>query len=362
LRFNKIGEITFHTGFLANHRFIGIYDDQSSRSQLFYFGDPTTHKIIKFFSMSGIYEFTIPLKAAIDSLGDISHFQVVSPDTVVVFGQHNNQIVMVNKKGDVWKSLDLNKIVEPYNNFKLSYVTTYSGSCIDHNEMYLHLEYLSKTDTTATLTPKYYFAEALYVPYFLKLSDPYDQKKISIQFGLDNFYKRFMTDSVAMSELVRYSVLNNKIAVFSIFSDSLYLITKDSLHISNIIKIESDYTKIGAQPIDLYSDEDYADYLQNIVRFKGYIAKVIYDRDHSLFLIAISCENKKRVPLARDFSYCFYNDDGSKIDEIFFSKEDFDPGLLYSCRGKYYVALKSNPNMGNTEQKSNKFGIYEILY
>ena len=351
LKFFQVGEVSFDVGYLSNHRYIGLIDDVSESLEYVYFGEPVTFKCIKFFDLAGEFKFEVSLRNAIDSIGKIGHLQVISPDSILVFGQYNNKILAINRKGEVWFAIDLNQNILPYHGHQFTYSTTYSGSCFFRDTLYLTPEYMAQSPGAITPGPNEYFKAALDQPYFLRINKFLDKTQSNYSFGLNSFYRQFMNDSMAMGELRRYSVLDENVAVFSIYSDTLYLFNSSSLQCIQKIHVVSSNTKIGVNPVQLYGDVDYAEYQSKIARFGGYISKVIYDSEYHFFVISIAWENKEKIPKGRMYSFCIYTKDGERLGEIALNKDDYDSGIVYYFKGLYYIKTASNDKEGRDKTK-----------
>ena len=179
----------------------------------------------------------------------------------------------------------------------------------------MHVDYAAPSRESENLGPKEYFKEALDFPYFLRIENVLDTGAIKYEFGLKKFYRRFMSDSVAMTELFRYSVDDGGVLISSVFSDSLYMIKDDLSDVNNVFQIKSDVTGIGVAPVNLLED-DYSSYLLDIVRYKGYISRAYFDIGHNVYVVVVSSEHKKGRPESHFFTFCIYSPEGVKLNEI----------------------------------------------
>ena len=357
LTFVKVDELEFHPGFLSNHKYIGIINENE---RMFYFGDPVTNKKIKFFRMNGELAYTVPLQSALSKVNSIKHFQVVSLDTILVFGDYNGKIAVIDRKGEIWRYRDLTKEVKPYNNVKVYYSTSYSGRFYQNGTLFMHFDYAAEHPEDENLQPKEYFAYALDYPYFLKIDNVLDTGLLDYSFSLNRFYRRFMSDSCAMTEPFRYSLLGNQMLISSIFSDSLYFISENFDRVESAIQIKSNRTSIGVRPVRLF-EEDYMEYLNEEVSRKGYIAKVLYDKNKDFYLVVVCGKYSKSAPEDYEVTYCFYSRNGDKIEEVTFPIKKFTPKLIFEHDSKYHILVKTQGERKfNPEIDNYKFNVYEI--
>lgn len=354
VHFHKVNDVSFNIGFLSNHRLMGLVEDELTGKDLFYFGDPVTYKELRYFNLKGDAEFVVPLQEVIDVVRAIGHFQVISPDTIIIFCEYNNLISIINRNGHVWYSLDLNNRIKPFQNHNYTYRTTYSGSCVEGNTLYLTLEYMADSLGKPAPPLKQFFAHSLDLPYFVRIDNFFDTLNFSYVYGLKAFYRNFMNDSMAMGELRKYTYLSNGLVVFSNFTNRLFIINPISMDIDTSFVIYSKYTSIGVKPVKLIGEDVYIKYLNSEVRYGGYISKVIYDPINRYYIVVIAWKNNDKVPKVRDYSYCVYTGDGKKVTEMLLDTDIYNSGLIYFYKDKYYVS--------STSEKSEYFDNTKIQF
>lgn len=362
----KSAEYSFDVGFLSNHKFMGVIGSElaptgDTNRILFYFGDPITQKKIKFFNAYNNLVFTTPLFLAHDTLDGIRHFEIFGKDSIIVFGAHNDKLAIINFAGEILGVLSFESRIKPYLDWWLDYYPTYSGSCIDKNNLFLYVEYYSPSKEIPPSPPTTFFANALNAPFFLKIRNFADTNKMEFTFGLFNFYRRFMNDTMAMTELVRYNVERDELILFSIFSDSLYFINKDSLTIDRTFRVRSSYTSVSSPPVRLTSTQAYEDYLKQVLRFKGYISKVMFDDKYDMYMILVAHTFNPEKDTSRVYSLCLYSADGKKLQDLTWPQTDGEAGIIYQYGGSYYIL-----NVENRDRKKEgyqvKYEQYELVY
>ena len=362
----KSAEYLFDVGFLSNHKFMGVISSElaptgDTNRVLFYFGDPITQKKIKFFNADNNLVYTTPLLLVHDTLDGIRHFEIFAKDSILVFGAHNDKLAIVNFSGEILGVLHFESRIKPYLDWWLDYYPTYSGSCVDKNDLFLYVQFYSLSKKIPTNPPTTFFADALNAPFFLRIRNFADSIKMEYTFGLFNFYRRFMNDSMAMTELVRYNVENNQLILFSLFSDTLYFINEDSLTIDHAFRIESSFTSVSSPPVRLTSTQAYQDYLKNVLRYKGYISKVMFDDKHSIYVILVAHTFNPEKNRTRDYSLCLYNSNGEKIQDLSWPEAEGEAGIIYQYGSNYYILNVENNDLKNQGYKV-KYEQYKLVY
>lgn len=347
VHFQKTGTVEFNVGFVANHRFRGILQDSISDQHLFYFGDPVSRKVIKVFDQHGDLRFDVPLQESIRALNEIETFEVKSADTILVFGKQNNKIVIIDHSGKVWRTIALDSVIRPYNNLYLKYRPSAIGHSLYGRMCVLKVEYQSRGVNEPSPTIQEYFPESLDLPYFLKIENIYSADDLIYSWGQFGFYRQFMNDTLAMAELPTYSFEQNISQVFSIYSDSLYIVNNVDLALKVKFKIVSKDTDIGSHPLNLRMFSKYEQYL-NEIKYEGHIVKSLYDPINDCYVVSVACENKEKIPLPRRYTYCILDSDGKQLAELKLGDSN-SQGLMYYFDGIYYV---SNTDFENESDKN----------
>lgn len=352
LRYSE--SITFDSGLRSNPKFAGFFKDKNSNEEFFFVADPVTKKRIDLFDQNGQRKQSIPLDNASEKLNEIKHFQIISKDTILTFSEHTGRIAIINSNGNIWKYWELDSIIQSYNNYYISYPPPYTTTFTTNDTVYLQVEYVSKSKNTEAPNVVDYFKEALYVPYMIGIYNLYDDS-LKYEFGIDSFYTRFMNENKAMTEFKKISIINNRIVITSVHSDSVYIFNK-SMEFEFAFKVSSNYTDVGVEPVQLISTETYYDYLINKVSFGGSIHRVNYVPEIDCYLIEIKLQRQDKNDSPPEVSCALYKSDGTKICEQKLPK-GYSIGYSYYKNGKLYLI---NDSEDSRKMGKYKFDIYEI--
>lgn len=347
--------LVFQPKMRCNPKFVGCYNDNIIKEELFYFGDPVTAKRIDFFTLTGVKKLSIPLDSSSMKIGGIKHFQIISIDTVLVFSEHSGKIAIINSKGNVWKYWDLAKDVKPYNNFNLTYTTPYTTSFVSRDSVYLHVGYISSGKGIPSPQAIDYFKESLLVPYMIRVFNVYGDT-LRYEYGIDSFYLRFMTFDKAMTELTKHSLVNNRIIINSQFSDSLYLYNM-GMDLESAFKVSSKFSDVRIEPVELTSNEEFFRYGKEVVPYGGSIERVVFIPSYNVYMIEVMLSRKQKAKSPYEFSFLLYKSNGQKIGEQRFSSKIYKGNYYYYSNGKIYI---SNDADDVIKSGTYNFDVYEI--
>lgn len=358
----KIGEVKYETGYLSNHRFVDIFCDIRDGKDYIYFGEPTTKKLITVFDMFGKRKVIIPLDNVIKKINTIENIKIISWDTILIFGAHNNKIANIDSLGNIRSIIMLDKRVKYGTGEILEHITSQYSEFYSNGTLYFKNMFVSASKESEVPQVNSYFGFALNIPYFLKVQNLISIDDIKYTFGLDSFYRRFMSDSIAMSEPAYFSLCNEKIVVFSIFTDTLYIVDTAFLKIMNKIKIVSSYSKLFSKPFNVNKLSGYQEYLNYILKNNGSINRVYCNPINNNYIIIALHENKQDPKLERTiwtYSVIIYTDEGKKIGEQLLEDAYLIPAATLLYKGNLYISTNSLLNPGYNE-KIEKYDIYKL--
>ena len=334
-----------------------IYYDKQKKENCIYFSDAVTDKTIKVFDMNGNLLQNISLSPALNAIGKIRSIQMVSLDTIIINSSQTNKIAVINRQGEVWRKIHLDTLLtdKKGNHFELWTMITISPNgetLISPCEWRYNVRDVSENkEPKNDLDISRYFHKNNFVsPYFCKISNLYSKKPI-IEYGLYNFYGNIGTSENIFAGLPRYAYVNNKLFVFSIYSDILFEIEPTTMKIKQKTKINSAHTSVGAKHL-LKNDDitlgNIEDVVNLILRTEGYVYDIEYDAINEQYYvivfhkISINTPKEKQGNNARPFSLVIYDKAFKKLDEHTFDNKDHSCSLLGSKEGVMFQRKQNN--------------------
>ncbi|MDD2412864.1 MAG: hypothetical protein PHN55_12830 [Dysgonamonadaceae bacterium] len=357
-KLEKVNDIEFNIGYTFVPRNAGICYDYTEKKELIYFANPISQKCIKFFTVDGKLNDSITLRNAIKELANIDGISVISKDTIIINSQYTNRYVVVNRKGEVWLSVDMNELIDKTElNFYEFGMSSVSNSSADKNTLMLNCcWYYNKKDRMMNKEPKEEFANCQYVynslnesPYFFKVSG-FLTSTPTVSFGLKRFYKKIATYSGCSTESKKYSLIGDYTYVFSAFLNTILKVNTSTMKIEKRIEVNSDYTTIGTPMPKITEESMY--HLQDTVlingRTKGLIARMYYSKEQEKYYVIVYHEVKNvkgllEEDLRRHFSIIIYDKAFKKLhEEAFMDGVYLGWGALVTSQG--LLIPKNNTN------------------
>ncbi len=355
-------DITFDIGY--NYSSSGTYYDKAEATTYIYFADFVSKKCIKTFDLNGKKVDSISLKEATEILEDINSITILSLDTILINSMHTNQLVIIDRNGCVWKNLNLNPLLNDYkgNHYEMAS----SGQNILKNGSLLFRSYwnFNSIDQKNKAEPennldflKYYYFNCFNAPHFIVLSNMFSERP-KIQFLQEGFYKNLSSSPDIFSESPNYSVLNNSVYDFSVYSDCLFRSDQVDLGIEKRIEIKSDYTKIGIKPLSINEEtiQLFQEKMNKGYWTKGFISNVFYNQVDKEYYVLVFHEIKKETVssqnLYRNFSVIIYNASFTEKKEYCFREGIYKSGYSIMTSEGLIMPKKINSNKTISDGKT----------
>jgi len=356
----KVKDIEFNIGFEADR--IGNYFDENTKTELLYFHDYHCRKKILFFDLNGNFIDSVPLIEARNYLKDINNLDIISMDTIVVNSKHlnKNKIVVIDRKGKIWKTIDIDSIADKYNGRKYRMHTSFYKNYINNKkDIFLTPTYYPEDDIGIIKSNEkfkkgafQYYKDCYEIsyesPYFLKISN-FLSPKPKCEYGLKDFYKNLSNKPINLNELSKFLFINNKLLVCSQFSDTIYNIDIDKMIINNKYPINSKYSKLFRKPLPM-TEESYKNIWEKSLlesQLSGSISNLLFNNKTNKYNVIVYHEiNQQALDTLefteRPFSILVY-------DTLFNKKEEFA-----FTDGLYWGGISIMTSEGLMIKKNNK--------
>ncbi|CAN5458799.1 hypothetical protein BH10BAC1_BH10BAC1_08670 [soil metagenome] len=345
-------EIEFNIGF--NYSTHGVFYNKSNATEYIYFADYTSKKCLKIFSLDGELVDSISLKSAVEELDEINRISIISPDTIVINSRYSNKIAILNKKGICWKRLDLDTLLNDKNGNHYEIGCSIPNILKDGSLLFRsYFKYnthdlLNKTEPEDQLGYMKYFYKNCYTsPRLIKVTNIYSERP-TVTFALHNFYKNISPSPDIITESPNYSVLNNFVFDFSVFSDQLFQINSKTLTIEKKIQIKSKYSPIGFKPIPINEQTilTVQDVINQNYRTKGFLSNIFYNSTKNEYYVLVFHEIKKENVNKQDyykaFSVIIYDSTFTNSREYQFAATEYQSGFAIMTEEGLMIPKKEN--------------------
>ncbi len=314
---------------------VNTYYDKKQKQDLIYFCGRGVKKNIKLFTVNGKLVKTIPLTNVLKLIDEIGGISIISMDTIVINSNYTNQILLINNVGEVWKEINLNnKLIDKDANIYELMASIDANNNTLESLIYCSYWRSNSKDIEQSKEPKgnleylkYFYKNCYNTPHFISLANVLDSS-IKIEYHLQHFYKQISKEVRVFAEPPFYTIQNNALFVYSLYSDTLFQYSRDDFSLKNKIKISSDFTKIGTSLMKI--NENNIRNGQDSVTFKinreGRIIKFIYSPSKNKYYCIVKHQVlKENVDTQKNpFSIAVYDTNFIKLDEHLFNDNNYD--------------------------------------
>lgn len=315
----------------------GSFYESSMNTELLYFTEPVTLKNIKIFDTNGSFVDSVPLNQAISELDEIQSITILSLDTIIISSFISPKIVFLNRYGNCYKTINIEDILpdslkssyEYYPSITYNYLD--NANCIFFRSWPNYHKILSENNmyTNSMNTNMYNYYKYFYEsPFLFKLDVNGDSTNYN--FGCYNIYKNICDNNYLFDEVPNFKILNNKVFIWSIYSNLLFEVDPNSLEIQNKINVNSEYTKTYTDPIkiDTTNLEEQLKLQQDLNIYGGKIFNVFYNCLEKQYYLIIKHEvtNRNDSNSKKTFSIIIYNETFQKSKEYMMDETKY----LYS--------------------------------
>jgi len=358
--FSITDTITFTIDFFPKLRCSGSYFDKKHSRTLIYFSEPTTRKVLKIFDDNALELYSVNLEKAEKYLnGDVYNLTFFSLDTIVLSGFYNNRLAYINAQGELWKTAELNNLLQKDEFWYELHPASNNGNMRKENALLLYSSYIDNPNTSSKLSI-YQWYKNYFESYSFFYIDNVFADTLSGEFKVKGLYKNLYNKLYGFSEPNFYGIVNEKIFVFTMYSDHFFVFDATTFELIKKVQLHSDYTKIGIEPIELTEKNinTYQDVLNKKTRRVGYVKDILYDEKTKNYLLQLHHENFDRFR-SNKFSILLLDENFNKKGEVSFT----DGKLKAFCpiqTDKGFMFYSNNNGNKIEEQTPKKFFIIDF--
>ncbi len=352
LQKRTLNNISFNTKFAVSNKYWGTFRSNKDDTEYVYFANIYTDKTIKVFEINdSICKYKIPLYSILEQeKNGIQNINMVSHDTTIVLGKYSNTLYFLNRKGVIWKKLQLDSIYKTEQRYELS-TSLVNKFVVNNGEILTNPYYFYQNDSI-----KEDWGNIEYVklerknrwdsPHFIKFSNIYND---NVQAVRGSYVYQYLFPYNPFSfylEFNSYIFQGEYIYFSSVYTNVILKIDVKNLEIVDKFEIKSDYTNIGIPLIPIGDEirnyqEEYLDYFYN----ESFIRSFYYNENTKCFYINVSLKNKENKKMQseknRETILLVYNQSFNKIDEFLVDNSKYLNSFLNTKNG-FYIQKKSN--------------------
>ncbi|MDR1793209.1 MAG: DUF4221 domain-containing protein [Bacteroidales bacterium] len=361
----------FETGFPLEKMNYGTYYDKVAKKEYIYMGVvETDKKRICFFDATGKKEFEIPLHVELAHLLWIEGVFVYQPDTVIVIDRYVKEpkIAYFNREGNYYSIIHIDSV---YNTGTERYRPIPCMQNIKSPHLYMHYFWNWENIKEESDFQKEFPNKLEYVRAYMNKMHTvpqicmFDIQTQQLQVFPQNFSRLyFETDtSLYVSALLNVFFENDKLFISPHFNNKVLVYNPVVDKFIDTFRIISDYAKL------LMPHYNIKEYWLNVYtsvdeyRIYGQLWNIIYDKNNHLYYAIVHHAMSEEdfwmeYTEERDFSIIIYDKNFNKLNEQYFSKDEFDYRYIFlSSQGLF---ISESGNSRDYDPTKCKFVVYEI--
>lgn len=380
-KINLADEVSFSLGSIPYMGGSGIFYEEKSNQDLFYFSDVNYGNWLKFYTLNGEEYKTVDLSGIVNELIRIQSINIISIDSYIAVGT-DGKCFVINQNGEIQSDFNIGNSLKDHlqgntylykhaNVHKLDsrdklYVTPiwYESELVSYDSV----NSLMRSDFYSYLKFKSTKIQESPLAFEIDIKEPNKNRPI---------YASFNKDLVGDNEFIPSSHLNH--CMYS--GNYLYAASKYS---NNIFKydlvngktsranLSSEGFTLANPPIDISNNSEdldiksiYKDYARGFIKKGGYIVRILYDRNKELYYVLLKHPFKEvqGKNVEKDWSFSeksiiILDKNLKQIEEIKISDPSHNT-LAWVC-SKGIVFSNQNPSERGYDPKTFKIAIYSI--
>ncbi|WP_136668835.1 hypothetical protein [Flavobacterium sp. H122] len=342
-----------------------IFTDKKNEDY-YVFGDYHNKHEISIFSKNKLHR-QIPLKKIIDKGEQIDGMILKSTDTLLILGRYTGNLYIINQKGDILKTIDINKTTNSSPD-KYEYYTSINNT-IENGELILSSSWRSNSKESTPEDPlknlQYFYEKKNQSYSFLQLREIFKNEKT--QFQIKGFESNFEKNKHTFHfDLPYYLRSKNELIAYSIHTDTVYRYKLPEFALTGKTKIVSDFTSIGEKGINLKKTKNLniQESVNKIAQYGGVIGGIYHSRTKDIFYVIVPHKiNQEKEPekkkFNRDFSILIYDRFWKKINEIKIDRGQYNFYDVLVTKEGLLISKNTRENK-NYNPKTARYALFKI--
>ncbi len=366
-----VKNLEWQLGYSPIEQHSGSFINKADGEEYIYFSEPSTKKVLDILTLDGELKWHISL-AALNSLNErVEGFQVLSPDSILVVSMYTNHLYCFNSKGEVWKHIDLNPLLEKLGGGKHEvFVPSYGGHFYKNDALLflgtssIELENEPSWEQIDIIRSTYNIANKS--PQCFQFSNIFSDS-IKVRSGLTAYTTKYLCgkDSMALGAF-QYLLAKDKLIRYSEHSNQFHLVSNSTLEVVDTVFARSEHTSVGCTPllVELKNFESGA--IVETRQTQGCMVQMVHDHYRNLYYLSVKHDvrNRKDLDDVRDgrgpWSLMIYNSDLELLNEILMPEQTYAPENLIVCKQGLLIGTNRREYKTYEHDKA-KYELFEVV-
>lgn len=354
--------LVFDIGFPVSDHRSGVCQsfDLGDSSEYLYFADVLTNKKIAIFSSQGKLLHTVPLNAAIDSLGKITGVAILHPDTIVLCGAHTNKVAIIDQSGRCRQVIHLTEALHRPDGLAYELWPSFFSPFVLGDRACLHISLLANSIGSYRGKGAPY-GDDLYRYTWLDRNGPhfvsFDLNSIADNLHLDwgptEPHKDTLNDIAFVQRLGSFACINGHWFEFTINSPVIRILDPVRMTPVREFQVSSAIGPVYREPFMIPKDglEAFQDSVDDRQHSGGFIETIHFDQRLHRYLVVLRHRRVKAVIDGKEkwkggYTLQQYDADFNFIKETAFTDGKYRMPMMLCLAGGTYVMRAENKREG----------------
>ena len=237
--------LTFNTGFRTGNAQL----EQIEEEEYICFTDYRTNKEVVLHHTNSTKKYNVDLSSIYELNEKVTGVEIINLDTILAITEKTNKLFMINSKGKIWRTINLNPYVEKEGYYELYRCAT--PFQFNDTTLIFAMEYVMKNLPLEAQRDFERFNTEKYNSFNLFKIDNVFSEELKVSFGLKGLYNNFTDAQHIAMEGSDFTFFEDQIIFKSCYSDTLYLINPTTLTIERKVRIQSEFSSLHITPITI---------------------------------------------------------------------------------------------------------------
>jgi hypothetical protein len=363
--------LEWQLGYSSFAQHSGAFINKADGIEYIYFAEPLTKRVLDILTINGKLKWHIPLDALKSLNEKVEGIQILSPDSILVLSMYTNHLYCFNSKGEVWKYVDLNPLLEKLGGGDHEVFVSSFGGDFYKNDTLLFLgtsrmEFEKQPSWEAIDVVRKAFNFANSAPHFFRFVNVFSNR-MQADAGLVGYTAKYLcgSDSMALGAF-QYLWTKNDLIRYSEHSNQFHSVSTSSLEVMETISARSQYSSVGCEPLLVEFKNFESGAIVETRQTQGCMVQMVYDNYHNLYYLSVKHDvrNRKDLDDVRDgrgpWSLMVYNSDLELMNEILMPEQTYAPENLIVCKQGLLIGTNRREYKTYEHDKA-KYELFEVV-
>ena len=365
------GHKEWQLGYSSFAQHSGTFINSADGTEYIYFAEPLTKRVLDILTLNGKLKWHIPLDALKSLNEKVEGIQILSPDSILVLSMYTNHLYCFNSKGEVWKYVDLNPLLEKLGGGHHEvYAASFGGGFFSNDTIFFlgtsRMDFDKEPSLREVDVIRKSYNYANEAPQFFRFANIFSDS-IKVDAGLLGYTAKYLCgrDSMALGAF-QYLLTEDELIRYSEHSDQFHPVSSNSLEVLDTISACSQYSSVGCTPVlvDFKNFESGA--IVETRQTQGCMVQMVHDHYRNLYYLSVKHDvrNRKDLDDVRDgrgpWSLMIYNSDLELLNEILMPEQTYASENLIVCKQGLLIGTNRREYKTYEHDKA-KYELFEVV-